>query len=118
MLSLSQMNSAATISQGTIDAYVLANPLGATAPLQQINEQYWLETCTTFNFIEGWFNWRRSGFPVLTPVNYPGNVTGGTIPRRLIYPNTEVSNNPAGYAAGVASLTGGDLLTSRVWWDK
>jgi hypothetical protein len=55
---------------------------------------------------------------VLTPVNYPGNVTSGTIPRRLIYPNTEVSNNPAGYAAGVASLNGGDLLTSRVWWDK
>ena len=49
---------------------------------------------------------------------YPGNVTNGTIPRRMIYPVTEVSNNPAGYAAGVASLTGGDLLTSRVWWDK
>jgi hypothetical protein len=118
MLSLSQFGTAAAISQGTIDAYVLANPLGATNQLQQINEQYWLETCTTFNFIEGWFNWRRSGFPVLTPVNYPGNVTGGTIPRRLIYPNTEVSNNPVGYASGVASLTGGDLLTSRVWWDK
>jgi hypothetical protein len=118
MLSLSQMNSAATIDQGTIDAYVLANPLGATNQLKQINEQYWLEASTTFNFIEGWFNWRRSGFPVLTPVVYPGNVTGGTIPRRLIYPNTEVSNNPAGYASGVASLTGGDLLTSRVWWDK
>ncbi|RZK88628.1 MAG: SusD/RagB family nutrient-binding outer membrane lipoprotein, partial [Hymenobacter sp.] len=118
MLSLSQFSSAAAISQGTIDAYVLANPLGATNQLQQINEQYWLESCTTFNFIEAWFNWRRSGFPVLTPVNYPGNVTSATIPRRLIYPNTEVSNNPAGYASGVASLMGGDLLTSRVWWDK
>jgi hypothetical protein len=118
MLSLSQFSSAATISQATADAYVLANPLGASNQLQQINEQYWLEACTTFNFIEGWFNWRRSGFPVLTPVNYPGNVTGGTIPRRLIYPVTEVSNNPSGYAAGVASLGGGDLLTSRVWWDK
>jgi hypothetical protein len=109
MQSLSQMNTAATISQATIDAYVLANPLGATNPLKQINEQYWLE---------GWFNWRRSGYPELVPVNYPGNVTNGTIPRRLIYPVTEVSNNPAGYAAGVAGLTGGDLLTSRVWWDK
>ncbi|MGI4885723.1 MAG: SusD/RagB family nutrient-binding outer membrane lipoprotein [Janthinobacterium lividum] len=117
MQSLSQMNTAATINQATIDAYVLANPLGAN-PLKQINEQYWLEASTTFNFIEGWFNWRRSGYPELVPVNYPGNVTNATIPRRLIYPVTEVSNNPAGYAAGVASLTGGDLLTSRVWWDK
>jgi len=118
MLSLSQMNTAATISQTTIDAYLLANPLGTTNQLRQINEQYWLEASTTFNFIEGWNNWRRSDFPVLTPVNYPGNVTNATIPRRMIYPITEVSNNPAGYAAGVASLGGGDLLTSRVWWDK
>ncbi|OGX90373.1 SusD/RagB family nutrient-binding outer membrane lipoprotein [Hymenobacter coccineus] len=117
MLSLSQINAAATISQATVDAYVLANPLGAT-PLKQINEQYWLEATTTFDFIEAWNNWRRSGYPALTPVVYPGNVTNGTIPRRLIYPVTEVSNNPTGYASGVASLTGGDLLTSRVWWDK
>ncbi|MBJ6142275.1 SusD/RagB family nutrient-binding outer membrane lipoprotein [Hymenobacter sp. BT559] len=118
MQSLSQFGTAGAINQGTIDAFVLANPLGATNQLKQINEQYWLETSTTFNFIEGWNNWRRSGYPELTPVNYPGNVTGGTIPRRLIYPVTEVSNNPAGYASGVSSLTGGDLLTSRVWWDK
>jgi len=119
MLSLSQINSAATISQSTISAYVLANPLSTSAPLQQINEQYWLEACTTFDFIEAWNNWRRSGYPALTPVsNYPGNVTNSTIPRRMIYPVTEVSNNPAGYASGVASLSGGDLLTSRVWWDK
>jgi len=119
MLSLSQINSAATISQSTISAYILANPLSTSAPLQQINEQYWLEACTTFDFIEAWNNWRRSGYPALTPVsNYPGNVTNSTIPRRMIYPVTEVSNNPAGYASGVASLSGGDLLTSRVWWDK
>ncbi len=119
MQSLSQFSAtAATINAATINAYVSANPLSATNPLQQINEQYWLETATTFNFVEAWFNWRRSGYPVLTPVNYPGNATGGTIPRRLPYPGTEASNNPAGYQAGVASLSGGDLLTSRVWWDK
>jgi hypothetical protein len=118
MQSLSQFGTAGTIDQGTIDAYVAAHPLGATNQLQQINEQYWVEASTTFNFIEGWFNWRRSGYPVLTPVNYPGNVTNGTIPRRLPYPSTEISNNPAGYQSGVASLSGGDLLTSRVWWDK
>jgi hypothetical protein len=116
--SMSQFSSTAAISQTTIDTYVAANPLGATNQLKQINEQYWLETSSTFNFIEGWNNWRRSGYPELTPVNYPGNVTNGTIPRRMIYPSTEISNNPSGYASGVASLNGGDLLTSRVWWDK
>ena len=119
--SMAQLDPAASISSAAIEAYVAANPLNAavtTAALKQINEQYWLETATTFNFIESWFNWRRSGYPELVPVNYPGNVTNATIPRRMIYPSTEISNNPTGYQSGVAGLTGGDLLTSRVWWDK
>jgi hypothetical protein len=118
MQSLSQFSSTGTISSTTIEAYVSANPLSTTNPLKQINEQYWLEAATTFNFTEAWFNWRRSGYPELVPVNYPTNATNGTIPRRLPYPGTEISNNPTGYQMGVASLNGGDLLTSRVWWDK
>jgi hypothetical protein len=119
--SLAQIDAAATIEETAITAYVALNPLNGlstTAALRQINEQYWLETATTFNFIESWLNWKRSGYPELVPVNYPGNVTNATIPRRMIYPATEVSNNPGGYQSGVASLSGGDLLTSRVWWDK
>ena len=61
-------------------------------------------------------NWRRSGFPNLTPVNYPGNVTNGTIPRRLTYSESEQSTNPDNYAAAVAAQ-GPDVLTTRVWWD-
>lgn len=119
--SMAQIDAAAAINDGTITTYVAANPLNTTSTtsaLKQINEQYWLETSTTFNFIEGWNNWRRSGYPELVPVNYPGNVTNATIPRRMIYPSNEISNNPSGYQTGVASLAGGDLLTSRVWWDK
>jgi hypothetical protein len=119
--SLAQMEPAAAIPEATITTYVTLNPLhvlSSAAALQQINEQYWLETATTFNFIESWSNWKRSGYPELVPVNYPGNVTGATIPRRMIYPSTEVSNNPGGYQFGVGNLAGGDLLTSRVWWDK
>jgi hypothetical protein len=119
MQSLSQLDATTgTISDAVITAYVAANPLSATSPLQQINEQYWVETCTTFNFLEAWFNWRRSGYPVLTPVKYPNNVTSATIPRRMPYPNTEPATNPTNYAAAVSNLSGGDVLTSRVWWDK
>ena len=46
------------------------------------------------NWWEAWSDWRRTGFPVLTPTNYPGNVTNGTIPQRLRYPNAEVAGNP------------------------
>jgi len=101
-------------------AYATANPLTAVAAnqLQQINEQIWATTGLLMNFGESWSNWRRSGFPVLTAVNYTGNFSGGTIPRRQLYPTGEVAVNPTNYAAGVASLGGTDSWTARVWWDK
>lgn len=109
-----------TISATTADAYATANPLDVsslTASLKAINEQYWLATGSMFNFIETWINWRRSDFPVLTPVVYTGNFTNGTIPRRIPYQSTESANNPTNYALAVSRLTGGDNYTSRVWWD-
>ena len=54
---------------------------------------------------------------MLVPVNYPGNVTNGTIPRRLTYSSSEESNNAENLAAAVANQ-GPDELTTRVWWDK
>ncbi len=45
---------------------------------------------------EVWTDWRRTGYPVLTP-NANGNSAsnpGGQIPRRLIYPQTERLLNP------------------------
>lgn len=112
-----QIGAAATVAAGDAAAYVSAHPLVAGQELKMINEQYWANENATFSFIECWSNWRRSGFPVLTPVVYSGNVTNGTIPRRMIYPSTEKTANGTNYLAAVASLTGGDFLTSRVWWD-
>jgi len=114
---LAQINTAATITAATATAFAAAHPLVAGQELKMINEQYWANENATFSFIESWSNWRRSGFPVLTPVNYTGNVTNGTIPRRMIYPQTERTANGTNYLAAVATLTGGDFLTSRVWWD-
>ena len=66
------------------NSYLAQNPYNASTGLQQINEQYWV---TVFmDEYEAFANWRRSGYPVLTPVNYPNpsiNQTGGVIPRRL-----------------------------------
>ena len=80
-----------------------------------IGEQYW--AATLFNEYEAFSNWRRTGFPVLTPTNDPGNVTGGTIPRRLIWPMGEESTNADNYKAAVAAQ-GANNFTTRVWWDK
>jgi len=114
------LNSAGAISSATAEAYATAHPLdqsSTTAALAQINTQFWATTGTLFNFIEAWNNWRRSGYPALTPVNYVGNFTNAQIPRREIYPSSEPSNNGENYDAAKSAM-GGDDWTTRVWWDK
>lgn len=116
-----QIDPLANIPAETISTYVNTQALDESTQakaLEMINTQYWISTGTMFNFIESWLNWKRSGYPLLIPINYPGNVTNGTIPRRMIYLSTEILNNPDQYKAAVARLAGGDALTSRVWWDK
>jgi hypothetical protein len=114
-------SSTAAITAGAATTYATANPLDVssqTNSLAMINTQLWVTMGTLFDFSEAWSNWRRSGYPVLTPVNYAGNFTGGVIPRREIYPSTEPTTDPANYAAAVKNLSGGDTWISHVWWDK
>ena len=51
---------------------------------------------------------------MLIPVDYQGNVTGGTIPVKLRLPTHEVAVNVDNINAG-ATLP--DQPTTRVWWD-
>ncbi len=122
MMSLATLGANAAIPEATIDAYVAANPLdvsSSNASLKAINEQYWATTGTLMNGSEAWSNWRRSGYPVLTPVVAAGNFSGGQIPRRQIYPNSEATFNGASYQASLSGLTPAtDIWSSRVWWDQ
>jgi hypothetical protein len=116
---LSEYDPGAAVSANAAAAYVTANPYvaGATG-LKMINTQYWELTNTMMDFYESWSNWRRSGFPVLVPVVYPGNATNGTIPRRFPYPYQEAANNPANYNVAHAAVNGGDTMAGRVYWDQ
>ncbi len=107
----------AVVSDANIAAYVAANPLVAATALQQINMEYWVTTSTTFNFNETFANWRRSGYPALTFVTFPGQYITGQVPRRMPYPTSQVQQNGTNYAAAVASI-GGDTFATRVYWDK
>ncbi|MFT5885089.1 MAG: hypothetical protein ACI9IP_001549 [Arcticibacterium sp.] len=82
--------------------------------MRLIGEQYW--AATYLNHIESWSNWRRTGYPALTPTSDPNNDTNGTIPRRLRYYENEIGSNPENYAAAIARQ-GEDRLTTRIWWD-
>jgi hypothetical protein len=119
MASLAQYNSsqAAAVNTGSIATYVAAHPLLPSTAFEQINMEYWVATSTTFDFNEAFANWRRSGFPNLTPVTYPAQYITGQVPRRMPYPITLPQTNGANYAAAVSSQ-GADNFATRVWWDK
>ncbi|AWV99023.1 SusD/RagB family nutrient-binding outer membrane lipoprotein [Arcticibacterium luteifluviistationis] len=105
-----------TPAQADINAYI--EGLGyasADNKLELIGEQYW--AATYLNHIESWSNWRRTGYPALTPTSDPNNMTGGTIPRRLRYYENEIGTNPENYKTAIARQ-GADLMTTRIWWDK
>jgi hypothetical protein len=101
---------------GEIEPYLAAHPYDASKGIEMINTQFWV---TTFlNEYEAWANYRRTGYPNLVPVAaYSGSQSPGAIPRRMQYSTTDKQVNPTNYQAAVANLTGGDKITSRVWWD-
>jgi len=115
---LGQYDPNAAITDATAETYLTANPYNPVNGSMMINTQYWIHTNTMLDFYESWSNWRRTGFPSLTPVVYPNNATNGTIPHRFPYPLAESNTNPVNYKAAHDAVPGGDLLTSRVWWDK
>lgn len=113
-----------TITQVQIDDYLANNPYpsGGTfeEQLKVISEQKWLSMFG--DDYEVYANWRRTGYPELMSVNYPGNVTGGRMFRRFSIPLAENLTNQANYLEALErqgfSESTGDNLLSRVWWDK
>jgi hypothetical protein len=101
------------------DAYVTAHPLLVGKEMDQINTQYWI--ASFLNCPEAFANFRRSGYPALTPNPYgqPNNpdVPNGTFIRRLTYPTSELSVNTTNVNAAIAAM-GADKLSTRLWWDK
>jgi len=99
------------VTDAQVATYLSTYPYGVTKPaLEMIGEQLWVSQF--LNWWEAWSNYRRSGLPALTPTNYPGNITNGTIPARLNYPTSEVTGNP-NYGAGA---TQPNAWTTKLWW--
>lgn len=73
--------------------------------LQRIIEQKYI---ALFTQPEVWTDWRRTGFPALTPVS------GNAVPRRLPVPQNERLYNGANVPAGSNQSP---WLYTRVWWD-
>jgi hypothetical protein len=78
-----------------------------------INTQYWVVNIR--NGTEAFANFRRSGYPTLSPNLFNAKLNGG-FARRLSYPDKEGSANSKNYTAASLAI-GSDNLVSRVFWD-
>lgn len=78
--------------------------------LAKIALQKWI--ALYFNGLEAWFDWKRTGMPVITPG--PANLNNNKVPVRYIYPQSEQSLNSANRNAAV-SRQGADDLNTRPW---
>lgn len=83
----------------------------ATA-VEQIATQKWVAMFD--QGIQAVFEWRRTGFPVLTPAIAGTN--NGKIPVRAYYPSDEAGRNPTNLQDAI-TRQGPDDLNTKVWWD-
>ncbi|HYJ37272.1 MAG TPA: SusD/RagB family nutrient-binding outer membrane lipoprotein [Chitinophagaceae bacterium] len=113
--------SGGVISNAKITQY-MANNAYKTAgtfdeQMEQIQTQKWV-TLFLEDEYEIFANWRRTGYPNLTPTNYPGNLTGGKIPTRFVVPDSELIYNATNFYEATDRQGGVNTLSSVVWWDK
>ena len=91
------------VASADITSYLAARGTLTTAnALRRIIEE---KSIANFLSTENFNDWRRTGFPVLTPVD--GALSA--IPRRAMYPETELTTNPRPQQTA--------KVTDRVWWD-
>lgn len=94
------------VAPGDITTYIAAHATLTTASVdaaiaQVAREEYY----ALYLNPEVFTMWRRTGVPVLK------SVTGGAIPRRLLYPQSELSYN----SANTPAVT---LYSPKLFWDK
>lgn len=92
---VSAADEAAYLAQASVD------PGSANLSLAHIMFQKYI---AMFTQPETWSDWRRTNMPALTPTS------GGNVPRRFLYPQSENLYNSA-------NLPQGQTMFTRVWWD-
>ncbi|RZK40681.1 MAG: SusD/RagB family nutrient-binding outer membrane lipoprotein [Pedobacter sp.] len=91
------------VATADISTYLAARgTLNSTNALRLIMEE---KAISNFLNAENFTDWRRTGFPVITKVR--NAITD--IPRRVLYPNSEITANPQPQQKA--------KTTDRLWWD-
>ena len=98
-----------------VDYFTNVSTIGATAynaTLSRIILQKYY--ALFFVDFQAWFEYRRTGLPVLPVI---AGAAGRAMPTRFQYPIAVRTNNLDNYKLAVTKM-GGDLNTTKVWWEK
>jgi hypothetical protein len=93
-----------------IDSYVASNAYNSANWKMSIGNQKWI--ALYMNGFEGWNEWRRLDYPILT---VPAAAQLSTIPVRMPYPLSETQSNSKQLELVTSSPAD---MTTKVWWDK
>jgi len=107
------------MKQSQIDAFLASSATTLTgsdeAKLEQIISQKMIGLYP--NELEGWTEWRRTGYPRVLVAANEVSTFHGVSPRRQHYPNDEGLINSANYNEAIARMGGTDDMLKRTWWD-
>ena len=102
-------------SAAAYDAYIALPEVEYTpaTAIERIITEKWVHSY--LNSWETWSDWRRTGYPELTPAQDATDSRG--IPLRIGYPSAEAALNKKNYEEAVSRLDGGkDENYSKMWW--
>lgn len=98
------------------DAYLsgstngMVNFASSTNPLQTILYQKWIAECC-IDGLEAYNDYRRTGYPFIAVPSY--GAVGAPMPQRLLYPETEYTQNPVNVNA---QNQGSDAINTPLFW--
>ncbi|MEA4982971.1 MAG: SusD/RagB family nutrient-binding outer membrane lipoprotein [Paludibacter sp.] len=103
-----------TLSNSGKELFIAQDQVRFNGTLERIMEQKWLSLF--FVGAESWYDFNRTGFPVLPKGSELDN--NGILPTRLRYPSILQSVNTTNYEAAVSRLGGLNDMESKLWWAK
>ena len=107
------------MKQSEIDAFLASPTTTLTGSDEEKLEQIMNQKMIVLypNELEGWSEWRRTGYPRVLVAANEVSTLHGVSPRRKHYPNTERLVNSVNFKEAVERMGGKDDLLNRVWWD-
>lgn len=89
--------------------------ISGASPIEAIIYQKWVANAE-IDGLEIWSDYRKTGYPDRTNPSENTAANPNQVPIRLLYPQTETSQNPGNYAAQNQQAT--DVFTKKIFWEK